>query len=245
MKKIFRLLIVSMVVVSNVSYGQWIVNDPVHTYQSALNTAQLVKAEITRLQQLKNQITQLKNLGDLKSWKGKSLQEINALKGYIGSLKTIYGDIGAQTGRLRQRLDQAKVAKMTFQEYMQLEQQLVKEGEDEAVRRHDDDIRGLKKTEADYADVQNWESQVGSGLTQMGSSQMMNQQLNKLISQNSEVLKVMIASRIEQREDSGKDQVKARAAALALRDTQPKRAAMQAQVHRKSIELLPKSPLQK
>lgn len=245
MKKIICVLVASTLFTSSLSYAQWIVNDPVHTYQSALNTAQLIKAEYTRLEQLRNQIEQLKNLGNLNSWKGKTVEEINALRNYVTSLKTIYGDIGAQTGRLRQRLDQAKIAKLSYQEYMQLQQQRVKEGDEEAVRRHDDDIRALKKTEADYADVQNWESQIDGSLTQMGSAQMMNQQLNKLIAQNSETLKVLVATRFDNRDDEKTKEAERSNAQVVLQTIKSERAKKQVQIHQKSISSLPKSPLEK
>lgn len=246
MKKLLSFSLAFCLVIPSASYAQFggIVHDPVHTYQSALNTAQLIRAEITRLEQLRNQIEQLRNLADLNSWKGKSLQEYNALIGYIGGLKNVYGDIGAQTGRLRKRLDQAAVSNMSYQDYMAQEQQLVKEGHEEAVRRHNDDVRALQKTQEDYQDVQKWEGQVNSGITQMGSSQMMNQQLNKLITQNSEMLKVMVATRMEQREDTLAPEVSRANQLKALRDIQTKRAQSVMTIHEKSKSSLPKSPLE-
>jgi len=183
------------------SHAQWIVNDPIHTIQTLVHTGYTVANEIARFKQMAEQLAQLKSLGNLSTWKNKQEEELRALTGYVSSLEKIYGSIGAQSGRLRSRLDEASILKMDYQQYIQAEEKLVKEKNSEAIRRHDDDVKALTKTQKDYDDVRAWESQIDS-ITQRGSSQMMNQQLNKLVTQNSEMLKVMVANRMENREDT-------------------------------------------
>lgn len=242
LKQFFVVVITSASLLTNNSYAL-IVHDPIHTVQSALSTAQLVMAEITRLKQLYNQIKQATNFGDISNWKSKQLQELAALNGYIGSLQNIYGSIGAQTGRLRTRLNQIAISKMNYKDYLEQERQLVKQGNEEAVRRHNDDIRVLQKTQKDYDDLQSWESQIDPSMTHMASSQMMNQQLNKLLSQNSETLKMLVATRIEAREDMGTQQAQQVGAEKANADRRQSYSKKLLEAHEKARKALPTSPL--
>lgn len=248
MKKLNVFVIAGLLFSVGTVYAQFpsVVYDPVHTAKTIINTQHMIKAEITRLQQLKIQLEQMANFKDsaLNTWKGNSLREHQALLSYIQGLKNVYGDVNAQSGRLRARLDQAKLAKMSWEEYQKKEEISVKQGEEEAVRRHNDDIRVLQKTEEDYKDVKQWESMVNSNITQKQSSQVMNQQLNKLIAQNAQLLKSMVASRVEARDDVGVSEEKLnQAIALTKGRIEKEQEAYRAAIA-KERQRLPKSPLQ-
>jgi cell shape-determining protein MreC len=200
-----------------------IVHDPIHTMQSFLSTVQLIQAEVTRAKQLKSQMDQLKQLGNIDTWKAQANRELDGLKGYIKSLEATQGSLNSNSSRLQQRLSEAALSHMSLEEYAKLEANRVQAGNSDAIRRQDGDMRDMKKLEEDYTSVQSWERDINQDSTQIDSARMMNQQLNKIVTMNAQATKAMLATRIENRDDKLRDEAADKNFATLQRDALEKK----------------------
>lgn len=101
---------------------------------------------------------------------------------------------------MSKRFDEQKLSGLSWQEYMKTEGNLVKQGVQTAQQRQEIDRKALTRVQEDYAQVQEWQGRIGSTQGTHESMQLMNAQLNKVITQNAELMKLMALNSMRENE---------------------------------------------
>lgn len=186
--------------------GGSIVFDPTNYAQNIISAGESVKATADRAIQIRTQYlqyaTQLKQLqsiaqGDLAMLKANNLKEIQNITGFIGAVKQTYGDIERTKQLLQRRFDEQSLSGLPWADYVAQERMRIERGVQSAKDRAEIDRRALEKVNSDYEQVREWQDKIGATEGMHEAIQLSNMQMNKLVTQNAEMIKAMTLTRLE------------------------------------------------
>lgn len=197
------LLAISLLIGHSISFAQWTVFDPANYTQNIItagqsikNTKSLIDQYTTQLYQYQNQIQQLKNM-DATVAKGmlerNAKDLINANAASIG-LTGLYGSITNVQNMFSNRLATAKNMGMTWSQYTTFEQARIQRNQDGAAARAQEDIRMVERVQRDYEFAREAESKIPATAGTHESMQLMNVQMNRVITQNADLIKAMTSA---------------------------------------------------
>jgi type IV secretion system protein TrbJ len=185
------------------AYAQWTVFDPsnfarntVTAIQAVQTTSTLINQYQTQLNQYQNQIMQLKNIDPAAAsamLAKNSIEQQNARNASV-SMSNLYGSLGSVQSSFTNRLDTAKAMGMTWEQYTNFEQSRIKRNQDGAAARAQEDIRMLDRVERDYQFAQESEAKIPATAGTHEAMQLMNVQMNRVITQNADLIKALNSS---------------------------------------------------
>ena len=175
-----------------------VVFDPSNFIKNSLTAAQtaqqieyLVSQYETQLSQYRTELLQIKGLDNelVNQLLDKNLVDSQNINQLSNSLTTLFGSINTITQNFRQRLDTAKLLSLSWPQYISFEQNRIQRNEDNAAQTAKDQLQILDRVQRDYEFALNAESKINltEGLHQ--SLQLLNSQLNRIITQNADMIK--------------------------------------------------------
>jgi len=176
----------------------FVVFDPSNFIKNSLTAAQtaqqieyLISQYQTQLLQYRNELLQIKSLdselnNDLLSKNTIDSYNINQIS---NSLNTLFGSISNITSNFKKRLDTAKLLSLNWSQYIAFEQSRIQRNEDNAAQLAKDDVMILDRVQRDYQFALATQSKIPTtdGIHQ--SLQLLNLQLNRVITQNADMIK--------------------------------------------------------
>jgi P-type conjugative transfer protein TrbJ len=175
-----------------------VVFDPSNFIKNSLTAAQtaqqidyLISQYETQLSQYRTELLQIKGLDSelVNQLLDKNLLDSHNISQLSNSLYTLFGSINTITENFRQRLDTAKLLSLSWPQYISFEQNRIQRNEDNAAQTEKDQLQILDRVQRDYEFALNAESKINmtEGLHQ--SLQLLNYQLNRIITQNADMIK--------------------------------------------------------
>ena len=175
-----------------------VVFDPSNFIKNSLTAAQtaqqieyLVSQYETQLSQYRTELLQIKGLDNelVNQLLDKNLVDSQNINQLSNSLTTLFGSINTITQNFRQRLDTAKLLSLSWPQYISFEQNRIQRNEDNAAQTAKGQLQILDRVQRDYEFALNAESKINltEGLHQ--SLQLLNSQLNRIITQNADMIK--------------------------------------------------------
>ncbi|MFC3110194.1 hypothetical protein ACFQAT_25930 [Undibacterium arcticum] len=203
LKRVAIATMIMSVLVTDSAFGMAsgsVVFDPANFSKNLVTAMEALKATYDRAMQLKTQyeqyrtqLAQLKGLseGDLSSMRLRNQDELSNINGFIQSVNRTYGDVGQSRNLLQKRFDDQSAAQMSWKDYTESENASIKRGVESAKSRAAIDRQSLEKVNTDYDQVREWQGKIGNTAGMHEAMQLMNAQMNKVITQNGEVIKTM------------------------------------------------------
>lgn len=181
--------------------------------QSVKSTAQQVTSYSTQLQQYR---AQLQNLIPIDAAKAQMLLADNALKmrdatAASQSLQQLYGSVANLQGTFQQRLDMASALKMTWSQYQQYERSRIASNQEDAVQRAKEELRVAQRVNDDYQFAKDAADRIPNTAGTQESLQLMNLQMNRMLTQNAEVIQGLQSALASQNSANQMTQKNARA----------------------------------
>jgi P-type conjugative transfer protein TrbJ len=196
-------VVAAVVVAQGEAYAWGIVFDPTNFIQTTVTAGQSLKATADRAIQLRTQLaqynTQLQNLKslspeDLARQQRQNMEDLNNVNSFIGAVNTNYGSVQNVQSVMSRRFEEQRTSGMSWQDYWKSEDQRRQQGVQGAADRARNDRIALEKVNRDYEQVQEWGQKIPRTEGVHSSMQLMNAQMNKVITQNAEVIKSMSVS---------------------------------------------------
>ncbi len=170
----------------------WIKNT-ITAEQTLQTVTELTKGNVTQLQQLLQQ--QMMNQGidvaALSGYASQIKQQITSQQNFVSAAQQLYGDMSTVQANLQNRFNQAKVAGLSWQQYVTQESANSQAGNQAAIQRAQVDAFAIQKVNDDYGAVQQYESQIPASAGLQQSLQLLNSQMNRVITQNAQVLHLL------------------------------------------------------
>jgi len=139
-------------------------------------------------------IQQLKSLDprQLAALGGVSMTDLQAVYNYIGSLKNVMGDLNNVSDALNKRFTEAQLSGRSWQDYLASQQDAVKANVKAAQIRAQNEAALLKSVQDDFAMAAEWQAQIPATLGTNEDVQLLNAQMNRLVMQNAQVMKLLV-----------------------------------------------------
>lgn len=184
--------------------------DPTNFVQNKISALQAIKATADRAIQIRTQYMQY--LIEAKQLTGMPKEEMNRLRalrsrdlddinGFIRSIDRTYGSVQTVKDLMSKRFDEQKLSGLSWDDYMKAEGQRIKQGVQSAQQRAEIDRRAMARVQQDYEQVKEWQMKIGTTHGMHESMQLMNAQMNKVVTQNAELLKVMAMNSMRENEN--------------------------------------------
>jgi P-type conjugative transfer protein TrbJ len=195
MKKIIGAVL--LMLASTASFAQYIVFDPTNYAENLTTAAQTVESVLkeaqqysTQLLQYENEVKQLASIGPeaLNTLKNVSNVNLNNVNGYINSLNSLYGNLSGMSNQISTQFSAAQLSNMTWDQYMAKQKQDIQNGIGAAQIRAQNESNTLNSIQQDYAMAQEWQSQIPTTSGIHESMQLMNQQMNRVVMQNAQLM---------------------------------------------------------
>jgi P-type conjugative transfer protein TrbJ len=174
-----------------------------------LNNLQLVKVALdgattastavsqytTQIQQFQAQLANLQRLPQLPDGLGAdSLRALNDLTRYRGALQQLTGSLGQQQSMMDQRIAEARLSGKDWGSYVASVAADAANKNQRAVERLKYEETVLQQVQSDYSFARELQGQIPATIGQHQALQLMNTQMNRLITQNAKLLEVMSAA---------------------------------------------------
>lgn len=162
-------------------------------YQSLQQVTTLYSQLQTQWQQLRTMQQQLKTMdpsqiagivGDITG-----IEELHQIERALAAHRDLLGSIKKVKDGFDERLDTAKLMKLTWKEYVAWEQNRLARREEGAVARVNAEIHAMKRIESDYEFAREQASKIAGTSGTHEAVQQMNLQMNRVIQQNAELMR--------------------------------------------------------
>ena len=183
--------------------AQWAVFDAANFMKNTISAAEsisqtsnLINQYSTQLQQYRTQMMQLQSMNPaaasgLLQKNQSDLQ--NALNG-LSAMKSLYGSVNAVQSSFSSRVETAKKMGLNWDQYVQFEQGRIQRNQDGASARAQEDIRMMERVQRDYEFARETEAKIPETAGTHESMQLMNVQMNRVITQNADLIKALNSS---------------------------------------------------
>lgn len=174
--------------------------------EEARTAATVVSQYQTQLQQYQTQIANLKSLAQLpEGLSGDSLTALNSLSNYKTSIQQLAGSLGQQRAMMEQRLTEARLSGKDWNSYVAAVAADAASKNQRAINRLQYEESVLQQVQSDYAFARNLQSQIPATVGQHQALQLMNSQMNRVVTQNAKLLEVVSATLSQQSEQDARD----------------------------------------
>lgn len=209
-QRLFKTIVVATMTLSlSHAHAGW-VYDPANFIQNLVSALEALKETSDRAVQMRTQYQQYRaevaQLANMPAKEKARLKEaangqVRDVEGFISAVNKTYGSVNDVTKRMSKRFDEQKLSGLSWDDYMKAEGNLVKRGVQAAQQRQEIDRKALTRVQEDYAQVKEWQGKIGSTQGTHESMQLMNAQLNKVITQNAELMKLMALNSMRENEN--------------------------------------------
>lgn len=177
-----------------------IVYDPTNWAQNLATAESMAKQVSTAYRQLLNQYQQydtmvrqlqgidpgavLRNIQD-----AMTPEDLANVRRALAAVEDLSADIRTVRESVNKRLDEAKLLKMNWSDYITWEGHRIGRSEEAAIKRVEAERHALERIEKDYAFVREQAAKIPMSAGVHESTQQLNVQMNRLIQQNAEVIR--------------------------------------------------------
>jgi P-type conjugative transfer protein TrbJ len=172
----------------------------------AQTAATVVSQYATQLQQYQAQLANLQGLGRLPE--GLTVDAEKALRdlvGYRGALQQLSGSLGRQQSAIEQRLIEARLSGRDWKTYVAAVAADVLQQKQRAIERLKYEGSLLEQVQSDYRFARDMQSQIPATVGQHQALQLMNAQMNRVVTQNAKLLEVVSATVSQQAEKDARE----------------------------------------
>jgi len=146
----------------------------------------------TQIQQFQTQLANLQRLPQLPDGMGTdSLRALDDLRRYRGALQQLTGSLGQQQSIMDQRIAEARLSGKDWGSYVSSVAADAANKNQRAVERLKYEESVLQQVQSDYSFARDLQGQIPATVGQHQALQLMNVQMNRLVTQNAKLLEVM------------------------------------------------------
>jgi len=181
----------------------------------AVTAQKTVQQYATQLQQYQAQLLNLRALDGLPTGMGgDAAKAVNDMMRFKQALTNLTGSLGQQSSIMDQRLAEARLGGKGWSGYVQQVAADAASGNKRAIERLKYEESVLQQVQSDYQFARNLQEQIPATVGQHQSLQLLNTQMNRVITQNAKILEVLSATVAkEAKEEHREAEAKARALA--------------------------------
>lgn len=160
----------------------------------AVTAAKTVQQYQLQIEQYQTQLTNLIKLPNLPlGLAGDVVKAYNDLTSFKSALDRLQGSLSQQTNVMDQRLAEARLSGRSWQSYLQSVASDVANQRGRAIERLKYEEKVLAQVQSDYDFARTVQAQIPSTVGQQQSLQLLNAQMNRVITQNAKMLEVISA----------------------------------------------------
>lgn len=160
----------------------------------AVTAAKTVAQYQLQIDQFQTQLKNLLKLPTLPAGLGSDVvKAYNDLSNYRAAITRLQGSLSTQTSTLEQRLTEARLSGRSWTSYVQSVANDVANQKARAIERLRYEEKVLAQVQSDYDFARNLQDQIPETVGQHQSLQMLNAQMNRVITQNAKMLEVISA----------------------------------------------------
>lgn len=168
----------------------------------ATTAKKTVEQYILQIQQYQNMLTNTMQLGGLPAGLAPdALKAYTDLMSFKQAITQLQGSLSQQQTAIERRVTEAKLSGKSWPGYLAEVAADVAKNQKRAVERLKYEEQVLQQVQSDYTFARNLQSQIPATVGQHQSLQMLNTQMNRVITQNAKLLEVVSASIGRQAED--------------------------------------------
>lgn len=177
-----------------------VVVDPVNLVHNAKSAVEALRQVALLQAQIQHQVDQLKTMREqLKSMNPSQLagllgditgiDELNRLEKALAANRDLIASIETVKKGFDDRLDSAKLMKLTWNEYVEWEKGRLVRKEESALARVNAEVQAMRRIESDYKFAREQAGRITATAGTHEAMQLMNVQMNRFIQQNAEVIR--------------------------------------------------------
>jgi len=180
-----------------------VVFDPSNFVKNSLTAAQtaeqimyLTSQYETQLKQFETQLLQIKNLpvASINSLLIKNHEDYLISTELFSKVQSIYGSINQVHENFNKKLDSAKMLNMDWNQYVAYEKNRIARSQTDAISISSNDMTALNRLKRDYDFANEIEMKIGTTSGMHEAMQLLNVQVNRIITQNADFLKTLNVS---------------------------------------------------
>lgn len=173
---------------------------------SAQTAGAVVSQYTTQLQQYQTQLANLQGLGRLPEGLGSdALKSVNDLVRYRNALLQLSGSLGQQQSVIEQRLAEARLSGRDWRTYLAAVAADAASQNQRALERLRYEESVLEQVQSDYRFAREIQNQIPATVGQHQALQLMNSQMNRVVTQNAKLLEVVSATVHQQAEKDARE----------------------------------------
>jgi len=181
---------------SSFSYA-FVVFDPSNFIKNSLTAAQTAEQILVissqyeaQLKQFETQLLQLKNLPIevAENFLLKNRVEMESASELSLQVESMYGSINQIRNNFNARLDTAKLLNLNWPQYLEYEKNRIDRAQVDAISTSSNDLKSISRLKRDYEFASNLESKIASTAGIHEAMQILNVQINRIITQNADLL---------------------------------------------------------
>jgi type IV secretion system protein TrbJ len=183
--------------------NSFVVFDPSNFVKNSLTAAQtaeqimyLTSQYETQMRQFETQLLQLKNLpvSSINSLLSKNHDDLLISTEFFSKVQSIYGSINQIQDNFKKRLDSAKMLNLDWNQYVAYEKNRIDRVQSDAISISSNDLSALSRLKRDYEFASEIEMKIGTTSGVHEAMQLLNVQVNRIITQNADFLKTLNVS---------------------------------------------------
>ena len=209
----------------------WIVFDPTNWAQNIITATQSVHAETQRalqyavqLQQLQAQMRNLAQLPNAGVLIRDFTPDVNNANTYVSTLRALYGDLTGLSTTVQQQFREQAASNLPWDQYVQREVLFAQRQQNTAQFGFGAVQGAMQRVNDDYAQMRDAQSRISTADGAQAQMQLMNQQLNQLVSMNRDILTGISAMVQNMSEKSAADAAKQQSNLGTMTEEQIQRA---------------------
>lgn len=167
------------------------VKNQIQAVESVKTVIQLGEQYAAQLLQYKTQLEQLKRLPDAAAAMARNTQELADAQQLLTALRSLHGTVQQARQRFQQRLAQAKTTGGSWEAYLQWERARIDRNVQAAVAGAQEETRALQRVQRDYEFAREMADRIPQSAGMQQAAQNLNLQMNRLVSQQAELARIM------------------------------------------------------
>lgn len=172
----------------------------------AVTASTTVDQYMTQIQQYQLQIQNIAKLPSLPPGMGTDVASAyNDLSQFKAALERLQGSLSQQTNAIQQRVTEARLGGRGWNDYLTAVAADAASKQKRAVERLKYEESVLKQVESDYTFARTMQAQIPASVGQHQSLQMLNAQMNRVVTQNAKLLEVVSGTLNVRAEDDAKE----------------------------------------
>lgn len=176
---------------SNIFDPDNFIKNQIQAEQSVKTVTQLATKYWKQVEQYKSQLQQLKSLADGGSTLVRANQDLADAQQLLVALRSLHGSVQQVRGRFQQRLGQMKATSTSWEAYIAWERDRIARNVGNAVAGAQEEQRVLQRVQRDYEFAREVAERIPASAGIHQASQLLNLQVNRMISQQAEIARIM------------------------------------------------------